>query len=237
MEKICGVYSIMNLVNNKRYIGQSVDVYVRWGNHKSALRNNRHGNKHLQNAWNTYGEDNFNFEVLSVCDIDTIDKIEQYYIKLFDTINPEFGYNKESGGHENKYLSIESRNIISKKRKGKRLTDDHKLKISKSGQGRKFSEETKNKISNALTGIKRSDETREKISESRTGKKSWSNKSIYCIELDEVFYSIKEAELKYGFNSSSIISHLKGRYSYSGKHPETGDKLHWTYCEDIKITE
>ena len=237
MEKICGVYSIMNLVNNKRYIGQSVDVYIRWGNHKSALRNNRHDNKHLQNAWNIDGEDNFKFEVLSICDIDTIDTTEQYYIKLFDTMNPECGYNKESGGHESKCLSIESRNMIAEKHKGKKLTDEHKLKISRSGQGREFSEETKNKISNALTGIKRSDETRNKISDSRTGKKSWCNKSIYCIELDEVFYSIKEAELKYGFNSASIISHLKGRYSYSGKHPVTGDKLHWVYCEDIKITE
>ena len=123
MEKICGVYSIMNLINNKRYGGQSVDIYVRWGNHKSALRNNRHSNVHLQNAWDAYGEDNFVFEVLSICDINTIDKTEQYYIELFDTMNPEHGYNRESGGHENKCLSIESRNMISEKHKGKKLTD------------------------------------------------------------------------------------------------------------------
>ena len=234
MEKICGVYSIMNLTNHKRYIGQSVDIYVRWGNHKSALRNNRHDNKHLQNAWDFYGEDNFIFEILSICDVSVIDQIEQDYIKLFNTTNPDFGYNKESGGHENKCLSQESRNLISEKHKGKKLTDEHKSKISKSEQGRELSEETRNKISQALTGIKRSEETRKKISDSRSGQKSWCNKSIYCIELDEFFYNIKEAEVKYGFNASSITSHLKGRYSYSGRHPITVDELHWIYIDEIK---
>ena len=236
MEKICGIYSITNLTNNKRYIGQSVDIYARFGNHKSALRNNRHGNKHLQNAWNTYGEDNFAFEILYICDTNVIDKAEQDYIKLFDTMNPECGYNKESGGHENKCLSQESKNLISEKHKGKRLTDEHKSKIGKSGQGREFSDETRSKISQALTGIKRSSETKKKVSDSRIGEKSWCNKQIYCIELDEFFYNIKAAEIKYGFNASSIISHLKGRYSYSGRHPVTGVKLHWVYIDEIKIT-
>lgn len=235
MEKICGVYSITNLIDNKKYIGQSVDIYVRWGNHKSALRNNRHDNKHLQNAWNIYGEENFIFEILSICDTDIIDDVETEYIKLFNTMNRECGYNRESGGHENKFLSNESKMMISIKHKGKKLTDEHKAKISESGKGRVFSDETKNKISEAITGIKRSDETRERISNSRKGEKSWSRKSIYCIELNEEFDSTKSACEKYGFNSASLCSHLKGRYSFSGKHPITGEPLHWVYVNDIKL--
>ena len=33
-EKICGIYKIENLVNGKVYIGQSVDIYKRWIEHK-----------------------------------------------------------------------------------------------------------------------------------------------------------------------------------------------------------
>lgn len=236
MEKICGVYSITNIINDKKYIGQSVDIYTRWSNHKSALRNNRHGNKHLQNAWNTYGEENFIFDILSVCDVKDIDTVESEFIKLFNTMDESFGYNMESGGHENKILSEESRRLISDKHKGKNLTDEHKAKISASGKGRICSDDTKNKISKALIGVKRSVETRKKLSEGRTGMNSWACKPIYCIELNETFYSTKEAENKYGFNASSINSNLKGRYSYSGKHPVTGEKLHWIYVDDIQIS-
>lgn len=235
MEKICGVYSITNIIDNKKYIGQSVDIYVRWRNHKSALRNNRHNNSHLQNAWNVYGEENFVFEILSVCSVDIIDDVEEEYIKLFDTMNRKHGYNMESGGHENKVLSDESKMIISIKHKGRKLTDEHKIKISSSTKGRICSDETRNKISEAITGIKRSDETCNRISNSRKGDKSWSRKPIYCIELNEEFDSIESAHEKYGFNSASLCSHLKGRYKSSGKHPITGELLHWVYADNINM--
>lgn len=59
-----GIYMITNLANNKKYIGQSVDVENRIRHHKSSLKHGRHENSHLQNAWNSYGADNFAFECL-----------------------------------------------------------------------------------------------------------------------------------------------------------------------------
>ena len=48
MNKVCGIYEIVNKVNEKRYIGQSVDVYKRWRGHKNKLNSNSHRNSYLQ---------------------------------------------------------------------------------------------------------------------------------------------------------------------------------------------
>ena len=60
-EKLCGIYCIENLINRKKYIGQSIDIYSRWYAHKSKLYGNRHENIHLQNSWNNYGDKYFHF--------------------------------------------------------------------------------------------------------------------------------------------------------------------------------
>ena len=58
--RISGIYKIVNKINGKYYVGSSKDVInYRWIHHKRALRSNRHKNDYLQNAWNKYGEDNF----------------------------------------------------------------------------------------------------------------------------------------------------------------------------------
>lgn len=112
-EKICGIYCIENIIDNKRYIGQSVDIRQRFRNHKSNLRNNKHSNTHLQGAWNLYKEENFIFYVVEVCDKCDLDYKEQYYISLYNLMDDEFGYNFESGGSVNKNLSESTRQKMS----------------------------------------------------------------------------------------------------------------------------
>jgi group I intron endonuclease len=53
-----GIYKITNVTNNKCYIGSAVNVYNRLGDHRKELRKDRHCNKHFQNSWNKYGEEN-----------------------------------------------------------------------------------------------------------------------------------------------------------------------------------
>ena len=60
----CGIYKITNLKNNKGYIGQSSDIKKRWRNHKFELKNNIHNNPYLQNAFNKYGEEAFEFRII-----------------------------------------------------------------------------------------------------------------------------------------------------------------------------
>ena len=57
---ICGIYYIKNLINNKYYIGQSVNIYERWTREKYHLNfTDKAWNIHLQRAWKKYGQDSF----------------------------------------------------------------------------------------------------------------------------------------------------------------------------------
>ena len=97
-EIMIGIYQITNLINNKVYIGQTGDVNYRWIHHRSDLRSGVHHNKHLQGAWNLYGEENFKFEILEECQIDSLDKKEIEWIATYKSNNPKYGYNLDSGG-------------------------------------------------------------------------------------------------------------------------------------------
>jgi group I intron endonuclease len=80
-----GIYKITNKVNGKYYIGSSNDIKRRFGHHKSNLKNNRHSNQYLQNAWNKYGKKQFEFSVIEeVIESDLLIKEQEY---LNDALN------------------------------------------------------------------------------------------------------------------------------------------------------
>jgi len=81
-----GIYEIKNKINGKKYIGSSIDLEKRIYHHKNVLKNNKHKNSHLQYAWNKYGEENFEFNILEYCD-DKILELEQKYIDEEDFEN------------------------------------------------------------------------------------------------------------------------------------------------------
>jgi hypothetical protein len=93
-----GIYFIKNIVTNKIYIGQAVNIRKRFNCHKHMLRENKHDNIHLQRSWNKHGSKKFQFGVLEFCDRDKLNEMETDYIKLYQSNNIEFGYNMSSGG-------------------------------------------------------------------------------------------------------------------------------------------
>ena len=95
--KECGIYKITNLVTKQVYIGSTVSKVSRRINaHKNQLRKNKHVNKHFQNSWNKYGEENFEFEILEYgLDTKVLHERENFYINLYQTRDREKGFNKQ----------------------------------------------------------------------------------------------------------------------------------------------
>ena len=102
-KKVSGIYIITNKINDKVYIGESLDIYRRWHKeHLPQLRKNQHYNKELQNDFNKYGEKNFSFEVLERYSEDNpittkarIIILESYYVTAFKKSGFEL-YNSEN---------------------------------------------------------------------------------------------------------------------------------------------
>ena len=64
-----GIYKITNLINNHSYIGQAVDIYKRYHyHHKYDYKNEKYTSFQIYQAFNKYGLDNFEIEVVELCD-------------------------------------------------------------------------------------------------------------------------------------------------------------------------
>jgi hypothetical protein len=60
-----GVFQIRNKVNSKMFIDHGTNIISKWHRHRAELKFGNHRNKELQTDWNSYGEENFVFEILS----------------------------------------------------------------------------------------------------------------------------------------------------------------------------
>ena len=80
-----GIYKITNKLNKKVYIGQSVNIEIRFKDHKSKQKRDREPNSHLYRAIEKYGIENFDFEILEECSASDLNERESYYIKLLES--------------------------------------------------------------------------------------------------------------------------------------------------------
>lgn len=87
-----GIYKITNTINNKFYIGSSVNLTRRKAEHKYRRKLNIIHNSAIRSAVLKYGEDNFIFEILETVDCKSkLQNLEQYYI---DLLNPDYNIRK-----------------------------------------------------------------------------------------------------------------------------------------------
>lgn len=165
-----GIYMILNLINNKYYIGSSHNLYKRWHTHKSTLKHNKHDNSYLQKAWNKYGELNFKFFVLEYTNELLIR--EQYWIDKLLCINRKLSYNLRKLANTNLGIkfSEETKAKISASNKGRVISEETKLKLKLAQRNRPpISEKTRNKL--RLSKLNQSTETKQKISNAKKGVK------------------------------------------------------------------
>ena len=99
--KKCGLYIIKNKINNKVYIGQSVDIMCRWYAHKnSAKGKSQDSYTKIHTVMNELGIDNFYIEILEECEYSKLDEREIYWIDFFNSYKN--GYNMTLGGDSNR---------------------------------------------------------------------------------------------------------------------------------------
>lgn len=181
------IYRIRNVVNQKFYVGSTTNSRERFRTHRNRLRRNKHHAKHLQAAWNNYGEDCFKFEVLEVlsetCDLQAAE--DQW---LAEHVGKEHCYNKSM------YSDTPMRGIPKEQHPsfGRPKTETERAAISATLKefyaqditnhprfGKTHSEETKAKIRAAKLanpvrpwlGKSRDEATRKKIGDAQRGVK------------------------------------------------------------------
>jgi group I intron endonuclease len=231
-----GIYSILNTLNSKIYIGSSYNIEKRWSEHKRQLISNKHYNKKLQLAWNKYSEINFIFSVIEFAEIENLIIREQFYLDTYLDANlntnnfEKNAYNilRIAGSTKGHKLSIETKN---------------KIKDSLTGEGnpfygKKHSDETKIKMSlkkiginnphygtGTMLGRKFTKEHKDKISISNSGANNKKSKKVLQYSLDNIF--IKEwnsggevarvLKISQGSISSCCLGNLKTAYGYIWK--------------------
>lgn len=130
-KKISGIYQIKNVINNKVYVGSSINLKNRLNTHKYTLKHNNHFNNHLQSSYNKHGVENFIFEIIEECDKEVLLERENYWIKNFRATDKNFGYNKRPDATNNSGIII---------------SEITREKLRSSHLGHKRSEEAHNKI-------------------------------------------------------------------------------------------
>lgn len=188
---IC-IYAIINIIDDKHYIGQTSDKDFRWSEHRKQLRGFYHHSIVLQRAWCKHGEQSFIFVVLeNLSDAALLNEREVYW---GNKLKPEYNVAPLGGSMRGYKHTEEARQNMSNAHKGYKHSDETRRKMSEARKGNQYnkgrkqskevvehrasfhrgkvtSEETKAKLSASNKGQKRSEETKKNMSEA--AKRRW----------------------------------------------------------------
>ena len=225
-----GIYMITNTINNKKYIGQSINIKRRKSEHFT-----KQCNMVISKSIFNYGKENFDFKILKECEESQLDELEIKYIIEYKSNNREFGYNIENGGNGIGKISEDTKQKIKESTTGyknhfygKKHTEDVKNKIKEHHKNNenysfhgKHTEETlqkmrdsnkrlnlgvpmkdeiKIKISNSIKGKIISDETKQKMSEASKGKNLGNGK----YDLYSIYNNNKNYRTNFNYKTKSI---------------------------------
>jgi group I intron endonuclease len=215
------IYQIENIKNGKIYIGQTRNPTIRWQNHCSLLRNDKHDNSHLQNAWNIYGAENFKFSIIKEV---PLEQLNHHEIQVIETFSKDKVYNTYKGTYTYGMTDSQKKNISEKMKnktswnKGIPRTERTKNKISESLKGKCFlTTEGRSRISTSTSHRNKNmtAEEHRKLSQRNHGRKLTEeqvneirqNKHLSRLELSLMYNvsksTIKKIQLGYSWKFSS----------------------------------
>ena len=193
---VTGVYMIMDIIEEKKYIGSSLNIRSRCASHRSSLRRGFHENCKLQEAWNSKSELNFIFEIVESCSEEFLRDREQYFIDFYETTNSQFGFNiypAEMLGRKNPESTRQKISIATKQAMA---TEKVKNNVSKAQKKRFSNPEEKIRIRNIINPILRSEKCRSENSERL--KAFWQNEEFVKKQKETraIIFSKPEARAK-----------------------------------------
>lgn len=156
-----GVYCWKNLINGKVYVGSSSrSLESRRKTHLLGLRSGTHWNQHLQRAWDKYGEEGFEFIVLTLCDPKDCIVFEQCWLDHYQSFDDRYGYNISPTAGSSR---------------GTRMTEEQKERYTEGAKKRmedpEFRERSIRNLTLGKKGSTKSKEHRENLARAATGKK------------------------------------------------------------------
>jgi group I intron endonuclease len=122
-----GIYSLVNTVTGRRYVGQAANLFRRSQAHVMSLRRGAHYNTYLQRAWNKYGESAFEFRIVCFCSVFQLDEQERVLLEAdFPKYNLLSGPTAPPAG---KPLARAHRARIGAKHRGKVMSEDARRRM------------------------------------------------------------------------------------------------------------
>lgn len=239
----CGVYCILNVANNKRYVGSSTAIRKRWKKHIGNLKHGRHPNPHLQNAWEKYGPDVFVFYVVEICPPENRFVLETEYISRWDSANNSRGYNILSDATAGiSFISPEARKRSADKRRGRpqhpntiagfkaymsipenmKAACDKRTAAIRDGGFKHITDEYRRKLSAAL---------RKRVRTAEFRRKCW--RSQMPLSDDDVSSVVR---LKANGMSTPMIARLCGQSAHTVRKIASA-KRHYSYVNDLMRAE
>lgn len=105
MTKLGKIYLISNDVNNKLYVGQTIQTLnKRFNGHCCYSKSDRSVNMYIKRAIHKYGKDKFHITLIEECPINLLNDREKYWIDFYDSYNN--GYNLTKGGQDSNYFNL-----------------------------------------------------------------------------------------------------------------------------------
>lgn len=197
--KFSCIYLWTNLVNGKKYVGQTQCFGQRMARYRCGYRKTN-----IEKAIHEYGIENFDIVVLERdVPLDMLNEREQYWIDCYQTYDEKYGYNVQRYARSNRGYkhTQEWRDKFSTTLKDKWANDE---------EYRKFWSDKMSGENNYFYGKK------------LCGDKNGHATKVRCVELDKIYTTVKEASDKTGTSRQNISHALNGRQ-------ETAGGYHWEY--------